>query len=142
MSNRAIAYVSATTARVSPEQLWSFVEDAKRFNALAGVTGHLIFDGTRFLQYLEGPEDGVHAAFERILISKSHLDVLQLCNGLVSGPTFATPMSITEIDGQAFDALLALDWNAFVRRGDARPTALDLLATVAHAHVLPRGFSD
>ena len=33
---------------------------AARFNFEAGVTGVLLYDGHRFLQYIEGPEDSIN----------------------------------------------------------------------------------
>ncbi|MGM3151424.1 BLUF domain-containing protein, partial [Escherichia coli] len=59
MPLRAIAYVSQASPDLSPERLDALVEDAARFNKLAGVTGVLLHDGGRFLQYIEGPPDGI-----------------------------------------------------------------------------------
>ncbi len=62
MPLRAIAYVSEASGSLTVERLQQLVMDAVLFNESADVTGTLLFDGTRFLQYLEGPEAGVNAA--------------------------------------------------------------------------------
>ena len=45
---------------------------SRRNNRRDGVTGLLYADGFRFLQALEGPEDRVEAAYERIKADKRH----------------------------------------------------------------------
>ena len=67
MPLRAIAYVSRALPDLSARRLQALVDDAARFNKMAGVTGVLLHDGGRFLQYLEGPPDGIGSVYERIL---------------------------------------------------------------------------
>ena len=56
MPLRAIAYASEAVASLSAERLRGLVNDAVAFNEAADITGVLLFDGHRFLQYLEGPQ--------------------------------------------------------------------------------------
>lgn len=81
MPLRAIAYVSKVLPDLSAERLHVLVEDAARFNKLAGVTGVLLHDGDRFLQYIEGPPDGIDSVYERILQAGSHIDIVELARG-------------------------------------------------------------
>ena len=57
------------------------VRDAARQNRLAGVTGILICDGFRFLQYFEGPEDGMALVYSRVFNSRRHANVIELARG-------------------------------------------------------------
>lgn len=63
------------------DQLDAMVRDASRHNRLAGVTGVLLCDGNRFLQYIEGPEDGIEFVFARVLSSRRHSEVVVLGRG-------------------------------------------------------------
>ncbi len=58
MPFRAIAYVSEASRSLTEERLQRLVAEAVQFNESVDVTGALLFDGSRFLQYLEGPEAG------------------------------------------------------------------------------------
>ena len=49
--------------------------DARRRNALDGVTGALIVRGDIYLQLLEGPPKAVEATFQRIRRDDRHTDV-------------------------------------------------------------------
>ena len=50
----------------------AIVTQAAASNAEIGVTGALIYSGTRFAQILEGPFDGLEALFERIRCDDRH----------------------------------------------------------------------
>jgi hypothetical protein len=64
-----VVYVSRNAiAKPVEEMKWeidAILERAQRNNALAGVTGALIFNGGIFAQVLEGPMDGVEEIFDR-----------------------------------------------------------------------------
>lgn len=77
----SIAYSSRTAEGITVDQLDALVRDASHHNRLAGVTGVLLCDGNRFLQYLEGPEDGIEFVFARVLGSRRHSDVIVLGRG-------------------------------------------------------------
>lgn len=59
--------------------------DARRCNTRDGITGALVCRADLYLQFLEGPDDVVQAAYARIAADSRHLDVT--C--LVSGPATA-----------------------------------------------------
>ncbi|WP_249403697.1 BLUF domain-containing protein [Sphingomonas sp. CFBP 13720] len=62
---------------------------AKRNNGIDGITGLMLFDGHSFLQVLEGSEDSVAAAFERIRPDPRHTDVTVISDHLVPERDFA-----------------------------------------------------
>ncbi len=90
--------------------------DAARFNKVAGVTGVLLHDGTRFVQYFEGPEDGVASVYERVLQSASHTDVVELARGRVSTRQFPYwSMHQLPADQLLVGRLARADWSRFKR---------------------------
>lgn len=138
MPLRAIAYVSEASADLSTAGLDALVEDAARFNTLAGVTGVLLFDGERFLQYYEGPEDGIAAVHERILHARSHRAIIELNRGPVPQRSFPYwGMRWLAVDTALIRQLAIGDWAGFARRMDDGPTAgsglEQLLTLVARA---------
>ncbi|CAH0221818.1 BLUF domain-containing protein [Stenotrophomonas lactitubi] len=134
MPLRAIAYVSQAKPDLSAERLQMLVEDAARFNKLAGVTGVLLNDGERFLQYIEGPPDGIDSVYERILQASSHVDIVELARGRVGQRQFPYwAMRELPVDAALLRQLSAGDWSGFARtvNGDgALFTAVDLLTEV------------
>ncbi|PKH70334.1 hypothetical protein CXF96_16000 [Stenotrophomonas sp. Betaine-02u-21] len=136
MPIRALVYASQAVAALPRGQLDALVKDAVRFNTIAGVTGLLLFDGVLFLQYLEGPEDGLRAAYDRVLHASSHIDVMQLAAGRVGNRVSPYwPMTLIDSNKAELRRLAAADWNSFVRRGSgARATAVDYLDELITRH--------
>jgi len=134
MPLRAIAYVSQALPDLSAERLQRVVEDAARFNRMAGVTGVLLHDGRRFLQYIEGPPDGIDSVYERILQAGSHVDIIELARSRLGQRQFPYwSMRVLPVDAAMLRHLVAGDWSGFIRtvEGDpAAPTAVDMLAEV------------
>ena len=102
MPLRAIAYVSQALPDLSADRLKALVDDAARFNKLAGVTGVLLHDGGRFLQYIEGPPDGIDSVYERILQAGSHVDIVELARSRLGQRQFPywamrVPVSYTHL---------------------------------------------
>ncbi|KOO75646.1 BLUF domain-containing protein [Stenotrophomonas maltophilia] len=137
MPLRAIAYVSEATRNLTAERLQQLVTDAMLFNESADVTGVLLFDGTRFLQYLEGPEAGVGAAYTRILAASSHNGLVELNRGRVGRRQFPHwRMHSVRVDELALGKIAISDWTGFVRSASALApgtSALDRLQSVAQA---------
>ena len=67
MPNRAVVFVSEASPYLSAGRLVKLMGDAERFNRQAGVTGVTLYDGARFLSYMEGAPDGLRA------VSYTHL---------------------------------------------------------------------
>lgn len=134
MPLRAIAYVSELVPTRMKGLLDEVVEDAARFNRLAGVTGVLLHDGTRFLQYLEGPPDGLDLAYDRIMQSKSHAGVTELARGSVATRQFPYwAMRWLPVNAECVWALSQGDWEGFRRSAcgaGKEGTAIELLDAV------------
>lgn len=120
----AIAYVSDVAGPLSAEHLDALVEDAIRFNSLAGVTGVLLCDGNRFLQYFEGPDDGVSAVHERVLQARSHRNIRKLGHARVPARYFPYwSMRWLGVEPTLVETLSAEEWEAFADRAAGGPPA-------------------
>ncbi|MGV6485760.1 BLUF domain-containing protein [Stenotrophomonas indicatrix] len=115
------------------------IDDAARFNRDAGVMGVLLFDGERFLQYLEGPEDGLSVAYSRVLGASSHTALVELQRGRVGNRRMPFwPMRWLPVQAHELAQMAKGDWTSFIQRGD--PTAsnapgMDLLVRAVQSHV-------
>lgn len=123
--NEAIVFVSATVAELSPQHLTRIMSDAARFNREAGVNGVTLFDGARFLSYLEGTTDNLSAAFLRASASTSHTELVILADGRI-GPCRLPhwPMRCLQVAPEELKKIARSDWYNFDQsQGDRTSTA-------------------
>ena len=77
-----IVYCSRNRIEGSAEEvkaeMGSLLLVSRRNNAVEGITGALLFNGEAFAQVLEGPQEAVEKAFERIRWDSRHSDVVIL----------------------------------------------------------------
>jgi hypothetical protein len=77
-----LIYYSRNRMTGSPDELIAGIHDiltsSRRNNALARITGALMFNGGCFAQVLEGPPDAVEETFDRIQMDERHGDVVLL----------------------------------------------------------------
>jgi len=130
-------YTRQVAPNLGVDQVDDLARDAARFNLQAGVTGVLLFDGVRFLQYIEGPEDGVSVAYARIITATSHFDLREIAQGPVVGrgcPYWS--MRWVPADQSEIDFISLGDWSGF-RRGSTGGacTGLDRLAEIIEPQV-------
>jgi hypothetical protein len=135
----AVAYVSDVAGPLSAEHLDALVDDAVRFNSLAGVTGVLLYDGDRFLQYFEGPDDGVSAVHERVLQARSHRGIIELGRARVPKRYFPYwSMRWLGVEPALIKQLASADWQAFadaVRGGPPPQSAMECLLRFVAPHL-------
>ncbi len=111
MPLRAIAYLSSAREGLIMADLDALLATATAFNRVAGVTGVLMFDGTRFLQYIEGPSDGVASVFARISNARSHTGLQVLAQGEVAIRRFPRwAMASQRIDEATAARIIQADW--------------------------------
>ncbi|MBD9480955.1 BLUF domain-containing protein [Pseudoxanthomonas sp. PXM02] len=84
----ALAYVSRATEQLDSTRLRSLLTDAIEFNGKHDLSGALVFDGSCFFQYIEGPRGSLSEAVSRIRASRSHLVLLHLMDGPVAARRF------------------------------------------------------
>lgn len=132
MPNRAVVFVSEARAELSEAHLAVIMADAARFNRDAGISGVTLFDGKRFLAYMEGPPDGLDVAFSRALGASSHSHLVELARGRVGQRRIPYwPMRLVNVEAGQLPQFLRADWTGFVQRvgdGVAPATAMELLA--------------
>lgn len=117
MPNSAIVYASRAAPGFTPERLAALMEDAARFNRSAGVTGVLLFDGQRFLQYMEGPADGLDVAFSRVSGARSHTELTELGRGRVGQRRLPFwPMRCLSVSASELQRIALADWCRFIQR--------------------------
>ncbi|WP_295575184.1 BLUF domain-containing protein [Stenotrophomonas maltophilia] len=147
MPIRAVAYVSEAGPAVAGDPLGlcsgkldDLVDDAARFNRSAGVTGVLLFDGTRFLQYMEGPEDGLRVAYSRVVGASSHAGLIELQRGRVGNRRLPFwPMRWLPTQPEELKRLACADWSGFAQHsGDdaTAVTAMDILARLVKPYAV------
>ena len=72
MRLKTVAYTSRARLDLGEAELDEIRQSARMLNALDGITGLLLFDGTRFLQIIEGSEEAVDALVERLRRDPRH----------------------------------------------------------------------
>lgn len=78
----ALVYVSSATGRLGAEQIDGLLASSRRVNAQAEVTGALLHHDGSFLQYLEGPPQGLERVWQRVVSCRLHHSI----NPLVREP--------------------------------------------------------
>jgi hypothetical protein len=69
---KTLAYTSRARLDLGDEELAAIHQTARHLNALDGISGILLFDGSRFLQIIEGAEDAVDTLVERLRMDPRH----------------------------------------------------------------------
>ncbi|MHC5150406.1 BLUF domain-containing protein [Stenotrophomonas rhizophila] len=109
----SIAYCSEAAAGLTVDQLNALVRDAMYHNRLGGVTGVLLCDGIRFLQYLEGPGGGIDLVYSRVLNSRRHSNVMELARGQGSVRRFPYwSMHWIPVEQHELHAAAIADWTS------------------------------
>jgi hypothetical protein len=69
---KTLTYTSRARLDLGEEDLAAIHQTARHLNALDGVSGLLLFDGSRFLQIIEGAEDAIDNLVERLRMDSRH----------------------------------------------------------------------
>ena len=85
---RQIIYESVATTGSATDEAHDILRGARPFNGLNGVTGLLCASDGRFLQVLEGPDESLDVAMERIRADPRHQDIAILSNGPIAERAF------------------------------------------------------
>jgi hypothetical protein len=73
-----LLYISTVRAGQSPDMVEEILAASQIRNRKNGLTGLLVFDGRRFMQYLEGEESAVRALYAKIQNDPRHYAVVTL----------------------------------------------------------------
>ena len=83
-----IVYWSHATRPMSPIELVALLIEARTYNEAAGITGALVYDGTQFMQVLEGEEAAIQDLYTRIARDSRHRDAFKLADKAIAERTF------------------------------------------------------
>ncbi len=83
-----LTYISSVSPGVPLGDCEAILAKSRFNNLLAGVTGLLMCDGTRFLQALEGERSAVETTYERIKADPRHRSVVILSDREVGNREF------------------------------------------------------
>ena len=72
MRLKTLTYTSRARLDLTDEDLGAIHQTARHFNALDGISGLLLFDGSRFLQIVEGSEEAIDNLVERLRRDTRH----------------------------------------------------------------------
>ncbi len=139
MALHAFAYYSRAVPGLSSDNVYDMVREAAARNRIAGVTGVLLSDTQRFLQYIEGPEDGVALTVQRILGSKLHIEIVELARGQVGTRRFPYwSMRWIQVGESELEAAAFSEWDGLAHRENSPariPTGVDRVKTLVQPYV-------
>lgn len=72
MTLKSLTYTSLARLDLQADDLEAIHRTARQVNALEGITGLLIFNGTHFLQIVEGAPDAIDHLVERLRRDRRH----------------------------------------------------------------------
>lgn len=124
----SLLYVSRAVLPTNGRELAvaQIVDTARAANAIIGVSGALIFTGSRFAQVLEGEQDVVQQLFEQLCRDSRHTDVVKLAE---------CPVEARRFGGWS---LAYAGPSAYVGRMISKPLAQTLRGSTANVHELVR----
>lgn len=136
----AIAYCSQVSPGVSLLQIDELAEKASAHNLNTGVTGVLLTDGKRFLQYIEGPEQGVAAAYLRITSASSHLRLLELGRSVGAARRFPHwSMRWLAVEPEDLRIAEVSDWRGLATRQEVSmfqvPTGIECVTALINPYI-------
>ncbi len=88
MSLYALVYISKSLRTISEEDIRQILKSSQRNNRQCGISGYLYFNGTYFIQYLEGTREEVRSCFTHITRDERH-DVLLYTDTTIEQKKFA-----------------------------------------------------
>ena len=132
-----IIYLSWATEPFSDEQLQALLQQARRHNTEADITGILVYGNGCFLQVLEGEEPAVRQLYEHIKLDGRHRNVAAYADKAVTQRAFAGwSMAFEAATPQQFDELMG-----YLRPADVTLDAARLPLVDVHLLDLLRSFT-
>lgn len=105
MDLKSLAYTSLASIDISANELQAIHHTALQLNPLDGITGLLVFNGSRFLQILEGTEPAVHDLVERLRRDRRHSGLEIRTEGKIERRSFPNwSMELVKVSAGYFEA--------------------------------------
>ena len=103
MDLKILTYTSWARAGIRPAEVDAIVASARINNPLDGITGVLIFNGTAFMQILEGSEAAIDGLTSRLSSDPRHANMLIRDSRLIETRTFPNwSMAYLRLESGAF----------------------------------------
>jgi hypothetical protein len=110
MQLKTLTYTSRASLDLSDADLADILAAAHRRNAMDAITGLLIFNGVRFLQIVEGPEQAIDALVLRLRADWRHTAFEVQDERQVAERSFADwSMELVQVDSDVMKAREQLD---------------------------------
>lgn len=106
-----LIYISTPKPEIGQADVDGILAASRKNNAHNEITGLLIQDQRRFLQYLEGKQDQVEATFARISCDTRHLAIIPLKMGYIGRrqfPDWAMASKYVDSENSLVDAVSTL----------------------------------
>ena len=118
-----LCYTSNATRPLTPFDLERLLVSARVFNGTQGVTGVLLHHDGSFLQYLEGPADGLQRVYKRIQESPLHSLLFDLMGGPLDERGFPEwQMGSTRVAESTVLSLRHASWQLLSNPSGHQPT--------------------
>lgn len=104
-SMKSLIYVSRAAPGLKPDDLDRIHHSAINLNALDGITGLLVYNGTHFLQIVEGTPDAIDDLLERLRRDPRHNDLNVRDEAIVTSASFPDwSMNLVKVSAGRFEA--------------------------------------
>jgi Sensors of blue-light using FAD len=118
-----LCYTSTATRPIVPALLEGLLEQARSFNDAQAVTGVLLHHDGHFLQYLEGPPEGLARVYARIAASRLHAGLFTLLDGPIEERLFPDwRMGSTRVPAATVLSLRDASWRLLSNPNGEWPT--------------------
>jgi hypothetical protein len=112
----AIVYISKAARPVTPNDLQHILEGARRRNVEEDISGVLLYADGYFMQYLEGPEAGLHRVYALIKTHALHYGLVDLVREPLPAREFAEWSMACHVVGAGGETLLSDRYGLFASR--------------------------
>jgi len=105
MSLKSLTYTSLAGLDLQADDLEAIHRTARELNALDGITGLLIFNGTHFLQIIEGAPNAIQDLINRLRLDHRHSSIEVRDEQLIDERSFADwSMELVRVSASYFEA--------------------------------------
>lgn len=114
-----LVYMSHAVKPFSTDELMSLLRQCRKGNSVVGITGVLLYFNECFVQVLEGKEEAVNEAFQKIKADPRHRNVIELERSYIKVREFPDwSMGFDEVDYSQLSALNIEGLNSFFSESD------------------------
>ena len=136
----AVVYVSSATGHLSQADLEALLTSARERNIEHAVTGVLLFHDGTFLQYFEGPPEGVAVVYDHIRRARQHHGIIELMHAGIEERAFPDwTMGFTHAPASELLRLSSAAWQSSLERVAGDEDKNDGLSLLLHFWRANRG---